>query len=181
MEELGPLRIRARERMTQGRLPRTKAIRTWGGPGSGAICSLCDAAILASEPEFEVQFDLSAPSSSLRFHRQCHSIWNELREESRPPEWCLVSEQLPPPGVVVEARVRLGATRTIILNLICSPGAAAEGARTWINGTTGDPLPEGWNAIEWRQPSALRSDSGRPAEPREPTVDPRAPSVTRRA
>ena len=167
VEELEQLRIRARDRMTQGRLPRTKAVQTWGGPGVGLTCSLCDAAILSSEPEFELQFDLSPSSASLRFHRQCHSIWIEVREEYRAPEWRLVSEQLPPYGTLVETRVRLAATRSIILNLICSSSAAAGEPCIWVNGTTGDPLPEGWHPIEWRHGTAesrTRSDSARDAE-----------------
>jgi hypothetical protein len=194
VEEIEVLRVRARERMTQGRLPRTKAIRTWGGLGAGLPCSLCDAAILSSEPEFELQFDLAPESIPLRFHRQCHSIWNEVREEYRPPEWYPVSEQLPPSGTLVEARVRLGATRSIILNLICSSSPAA-GASVWVNGTTGDPLPEGWHPIEWRHSASVAGESGRSADSRvrgdprrdaeaarrgEPT-DPRDSSLPRRA
>jgi hypothetical protein len=193
-DEMELLRARARERITQGRLPRTKAVRTWGGVGVGLTCCLCDAAILSSEPEFELQFDLLPASTSLRFHRHCHAIWSEVREEYRPPEWCLVSEQLPPFGSLVEARVRLGATRSIILNLICS--SASSGAGTWVNGTTGDPLPEGWQPIEWRHAASVSGEPGRGAEPRarsdsgrdaqaarrsEPAADPRDSSMPRRA
>jgi hypothetical protein len=177
VEEMELLRIRARERITQGRLPRTKAVRTWGGLGVGLTCSLCDAAILSSEPEFEVQFDLSPQSVSLRFHRQCHSIWSDVREEYRPPEWYLVSEQLPPIGALVEARVRLGATRSIILNLICSSSAATAGAGAWVNGTTGDSLPEGWQPIEWRHAAGAPGEPAGDAE----NADRRDPHMPRRA
>jgi hypothetical protein len=165
------LRSRARERIAQGRLPRTKPLRTWGGPGVGLPCDLCDAAILDSEPEFELQFDLTPSSSPIRFHRKCRSIWNEVRNEYRPPEWWLVSEQLPPIGALVEARVSLGETRSIILSLLCS-GDPATGEYTWVNGTTGAPLPEGWHAVEWRHPTESRRDA--PGGLAEPTCKPPA-------
>ena len=165
VDEMELLRIRARERITQGRLPRTKAVRTWGGLGVGLPCNLCDAPILSSEPEFELQFDLSPSASPLRFHRQCHAVWNEVREEYRPPEWRLVSEELPPSGALVEARVSLGEARSIILSVICSSDPE-KGACLWVNATTGAPLPLGWQPIEWRHPSGRSAESERSAEPR---------------
>lgn len=162
VEEMELLRIRARERITQGRLPRTKAVRTWGGLGVGLPCNLCDAAILSSEPEFELQFDLSPSSSPLRFHRQCHAVWSEVREEHRPPEWRLVCEELPPWGALVEARVSLGETRSIILSVTCSSPQAD--TCLWVNATTGEPLPVGWHPIEWRHPAGRTAGSEPNAE-----------------
>ncbi len=162
VEDTEALRIRARERIEQGRLPRTKAARTWGGLGSGLECDLCDAAIASSEPEFELQIDLSAPSQSVRFHRQCHAIWNEVREEFPSGGWRAVAREMPPIGVIVEARVALsrGAAsgpdaRVIILNVI-RLNAPAEA--TWLNATTGGPLPEGWRPVEWRPIPAASAD-----------------------
>ncbi len=163
------LRTRARERMRQGKLPHHKAARTWGGLGSGLPCALCDAAILSNEPEFELQLDLSDPSQSVRFHRLCHSIWNEVREEYSPAhDWRPVVEQLPPLGAHVEARVSLGGTRSVILNAVCLKEPSAPGC-TWINITTGGPLPEGWRPIEWRYLAGVKAESaeqkGEPAQP----------------
>lgn len=157
------LRTRARERMRQGRLPRAKAARTWGGLGSGLACDLCDAAILSSEPEFELQLDLSMPSESVRFHRQCHTIWSEALEHYLPAHgWRPVAEALPPFGALVEARLSLGDARSLILNVICleeTPPAPP----SWINATTGAPLPEGWHPVEWRyQPAAEAEASPQP-------------------
>ncbi len=153
------LRNRARERVRQGRLPRSKAARTWGGLGSGLPCALCDAAILSSEPEFELQLDLSDTSQSVRLHRQCHSIWNEVREEYSPTShWRLIVEQLPPFGAPVEARVSLGGGRSVILTVMCLKDPSAP-ACSWINITTGGPLPEGWCPIEWRQLSGQKAES----------------------
>jgi len=77
-----------------------------------------------------------------------------------PGEWRHVAEELPPFGVIVEARVSLSEKRSIILSVMCAEcGAAA--AVSWVNSTTGGPLREGWRPLEWRyaagsalQPSA---------------------------
>lgn len=149
------LRTRAEERLRQGRLPRVKAVRTWGGLGSGLPCALCDAAILSSEPEFELQLDLAPTAPTVKLHRACHSIWNEAREAFEPSNaWRAAAEELPPFGALVEARVRLSGTRSIILNVIClkSPPVppASEPGCAWINATTQRALPDGWGVVEWR-------------------------------
>ncbi len=160
--DMEALRNRARERMRQGRLPHTKAARTWGGLGSGMLCDLCDAAILSSEPEFELQLDLSAPAQSVRFHRQCHTIWNEVREEFSPAnDWHPVAEQLPPFEALVEVRVSLTGGRSVILNAICLKEPSAPSS-TWINATTGGPLPESWRPIEWRHLTSTQPESSAP-------------------
>lgn len=82
--DMEALRTLARERIGQGRLPCTKAFRTWVGLGSGTPCALCDATISTSEPEFELQVEASEPTRTVRFHRKCHSLWSEVREEYAP-------------------------------------------------------------------------------------------------
>ena len=178
----GALRARAREWIEQGRLPRAKALRTWGGLGSGLRCDLCDASIASDEPEFELQLDGAPAGSPIRFHRLCHAIWNEVREEYDPEGgWQPVSRATPPPGVPVEARVSLSGRRSIILTVICLSSARASEASgpedeggvapaQWANATTRGPLPEGWTPIEWRplrtasgtSAAAARSPDGRP-------------------
>jgi hypothetical protein len=164
------LRTRARERIEQGRLPCAKAVRTWGGLGTGLRCDLCDAPISSNEPEFELQLDLAEPTESVRFHRQCHAIWNEVREAWRPGGWRVIAREMPAFGATVEARVKLGETRTIILSVTCLCESPSGGS--WINATTGGPLPEGWRPIEWR-PLPYEGAGGRVAEP--------APSLPKRA
>jgi len=160
-KDSGALRARARERIEQGRLPRAKAFRTWGGRGSGLRCDLCEAAITTEEPEFELQLDLTPSGEPVRFHRLCHALWNEAREECDPGNWRPVSRELPPHGVVVEARVSLSTSRSIILNVICHApdGDTGRAAPAWLNGTTGGPLPDGWVPIEWRPVPGASSDS----------------------
>jgi hypothetical protein len=146
-EEIEALRGRAREMLRAGRLPHTKAVRTWGGRGSGAPCELCGMVISSSEPEFEVQLELTSSAPSLRFHRACHAVWETARAEAE-VGWTQVSERLPPVESRVEARIMLGAGRAIILNLICRMDP--QSGPTWINATTLAPLPEGWMPLEWR-------------------------------
>jgi hypothetical protein len=146
------LRARARALLQDGTLPRTKAVRTWGGGGSGLPCELCGAAILRSEPEFEVQIDLSQSGRSLRFHRECHAVWEEARLQAQPTAevaWISVENALPPPQILVEARVALTTARSVIMNVLYQ-AESTEAPQTWINATTRAPLPDGWTPIEWR-------------------------------
>lgn len=170
-KDSGALRARARELLEQGRLPRAQALRTWGGRGSGLRCDLCEAAIASGEPEFELQLDLNPSAESVRFHRLCHTVWNEAREAFEPRAWRPVSRELPPSGVVVEARVNLSSGRAIILNVICSAPDGAAGAvqPAWVNETTRAPLPDGWVPIEWR-PIAGASTASTSAAPPTPTT-----------
>jgi hypothetical protein len=55
MEEVD-LRRRAREAIQIGKLPIRHPDRTWGGPGVGAPCAVCELPVKKEEMEFEVQF-----------------------------------------------------------------------------------------------------------------------------
>jgi len=79
------LRREAQERIRQGRLPAQVPLRTWGGPGTGFPCGLCDLPILRGEIEFELEFGDTPNSISLRFHAPCHAAW-ELERRSLPEE-----------------------------------------------------------------------------------------------
>jgi len=163
-EELKCLRARARARLEEGTLPRAKAVRTWGGLGTGQPCALCDTPIDSHEPEFELQVDLSAPASqAVRFHRECHAIWDTVRGESSWAQWIPVAQRLPAPDELVEARVSLAENRTVVLNLLWVKDEAS-GAHIWVNSTTMAPLPEGWLPSAWRPCVAGPIDSHGPAE-----------------
>jgi len=163
------LRTRARERIRQGTLPRAQPARTWGGPGSGAGCDLCDTPIPPHEPEFELQLDLAEPGRLLRFHRQCHAAWEAARREFEPGGWTQVSDALPPEGTVVEARLSLGAPRNIILDV--QVVRERDAPPLWLNVTTREPLPKGWEPVEWRL-RPVRSEV--PASPASASVSRRA-------
>jgi hypothetical protein len=161
------LRALARKQIGEGKLPRAKALRTWGGLGSGLPCDLCREPILQTEPEFELQFD-NTPGSGLRFHRQCHSVWELARHEpaTEHEHWTAVGSELPPIGAPVEVRWEMGDTRTLILTCARNAGISDP---VWINLTTKAPLPHGWRPIEWRP------TPGAPPQPTpEPEIEPAA-------
>src|SRR5262249_48547836 len=48
------LRDQARAKLREGTLPVVKPSRTWGGPGAGLTCAVCDLTIGKDQIEFEV-------------------------------------------------------------------------------------------------------------------------------
>ena len=50
------LREKARAAVQDGKIPSRRADRTWGGPGVGATCAICELPATRDEMEFEVQF-----------------------------------------------------------------------------------------------------------------------------
>jgi len=142
------LREIARERIEQARLPKNKPSRIWGGRGTGQTCSLCDQPILDSEPEMELEYEGHASHPVVRFHLQCQTVWDEVRQARNSP-WTLVSDELPPLLHVVEARLTLGTQRAIILNVM-RVNHGDTGPIVWLNATTNSPLPPNWQPVEWR-------------------------------
>jgi len=70
------LRTFARERIAKGELPgvpalRERALRMWGGYGTGRLCSLCGEPVQGGQIEFEVE----SGQHSLIFHLVCQSVW----------------------------------------------------------------------------------------------------------
>ena len=105
------LRTLARERVRDGTLPRSKALRTWGGFGTGAHCSLCKAPILEAEPEFELQFEqTAAPETLVRFHRVCHLAWEAACQELATQRWPDL-KSLPAAPVRVDPPLELSDTK----------------------------------------------------------------------
>ncbi len=149
------LRAVARARIAQGLLPEVNPQRTWGGPGGGSVCALCDRVVTATEIEFELQFPPVPGPITLHFHRQCHALW-EAERRPRLETWTAIADSLPPPGQPVEGRLRLAEGRTIILDLRRELPEGGSGA-VWINMTSGQPVPASWTPIEWR-PHAPASD-----------------------
>jgi hypothetical protein len=162
------LELSARQRVAEGLLPRAKPTRMWGGRGTGVACSLCDAPILDSEPEMELEYDPPAPVAIVRFHLRCQSIWDIARQVQKPSQWISIQREQPPLHTVVEARISLGGTRSIILNVmrVCD---GETGPVVWLNATTNSQLPDSWRPVEWR---SLPQPEAPPAA---------APGLTRRA
>ena len=75
----------ARHKLRRGALPRNAQIRTWGGPGVGLPCSLCDQTIVVDDNELELQFENESAVrqlSAARFHSRCFAIWELSRQEA---------------------------------------------------------------------------------------------------
>lgn len=147
------LRARAHERIASGQLPRTRPARSWGGRGSGLPCSLCEQPIAETGPEMELEFDGAVTATALRFHLQCQSIWDSVRRGPPEAEWFAVEKRVPPFDTVVEARVTLSGSRSVILGVVLTQGRSPDGL--WLNATTNSPLPAAWHVVEWRYPAGL--------------------------
>jgi hypothetical protein len=76
------LREKARELIQAGALPNRRPDRTWGGPGSGADCSICRAPVGRDEVEFEIEFDRNGDGpgpSNHHVHLRCFAAWEVAR------------------------------------------------------------------------------------------------------
>jgi hypothetical protein len=56
MSDEKAIREKARAAVRSGKLPNRAPDRTWGGPGVGALCAVCDLPVTKDEKEFEIQF-----------------------------------------------------------------------------------------------------------------------------
>ena len=76
------LRQHAREALQTGRLPRRQPDRTWGGPGVGAPCAVCNQPVSRDEMEFEIQFEHGGATPGLdkfHVHLRCFAAWEMER------------------------------------------------------------------------------------------------------
>jgi hypothetical protein len=72
------LRRLARLVLEGGKLPQRVPDRTWGGPGIGAPCALCDQPITLDQMECEVQFAHDGVPPGLdryHLHLRCFAVW----------------------------------------------------------------------------------------------------------
>jgi hypothetical protein len=85
MNEESVLREIARLAIATGALPSRPPQQTWGGPGTGAKCALCQAHVNSDELEFEVEFEFEFESGSERYHLHltCYSAWDAERKAQR--------------------------------------------------------------------------------------------------
>jgi hypothetical protein len=77
------LREKVRGMMAAGELPNRAPEHIWGGPGSGARCAICDAALERDGVELEIQFigDNGPGPGTHRVHVACFSIFEFERQE----------------------------------------------------------------------------------------------------
>jgi hypothetical protein len=74
------LREKARQTVRDGKLPRRRPDRTWGGPGVGAVCAVCELPVRKDELEFEIQFARDgqledAGLDKYHVHVRCFAAW----------------------------------------------------------------------------------------------------------
>jgi hypothetical protein len=68
MEE-DALREKARSALQAGKIPDRRPDRTWGGPGVGAACAICDLQVQRDQMEFEIEFARNGSNPGLdKFH-----------------------------------------------------------------------------------------------------------------
>jgi len=78
------LREQGREAVKNGKLPARRPDRTWGGPGVGAVCSVCGKRVTKDEMEFEIQLehDGSDPGpDKYHVHIRCFAAWEFERSK----------------------------------------------------------------------------------------------------
>jgi hypothetical protein len=78
MPDEARLREQARAVVRAGKLPGRRQDRTWGGPGVGAPCSVCDKPVSKYEMELEIQFAHNGDNPGLdkfHLHVRCFAGW----------------------------------------------------------------------------------------------------------
>jgi hypothetical protein len=81
------LREQAREAVKNGKLPARAPDRTWGGPGVGAACTVCERPVTKDEMEFEIEFEHDGSQPGLdkfHVHIRCFAAWEF--ERNKPPQ-----------------------------------------------------------------------------------------------
>ena len=80
------LREKARAAVMNGKLPARRPDRTWGGPGVGAVCTVCNEPVTPSQMEFEIQFSRDGDNPGLdkyHVHIRCFAAWEFERDQGR--------------------------------------------------------------------------------------------------
>jgi hypothetical protein len=82
------LRAKARAAVQSGKMPARGPDRTWGGPGVGAACAVCELPVKKDEMELEIEFahDSGNPDAGLdkyHVHIRCFAAWEFERKKAR--------------------------------------------------------------------------------------------------
>ena len=78
------LREQATTVIQNGKLPSRSPDRTWGGPGVGAPCSVCEKPVTKEEMEFAIQFARDGDNPGLdkfHVHIRCYAAWEFERNK----------------------------------------------------------------------------------------------------
>jgi hypothetical protein len=82
------LREQAQAAVKNGKLPARAPDRTWGGPGVGAPCSVCERPVTKDELEFEIQFAHDGTNPGLdkfHVHIRCFAAREFERQKASSP------------------------------------------------------------------------------------------------
>jgi hypothetical protein len=85
MPDEGLLRQQARAAIQSGKVPANRPDRTWGGPGVGARCVICEKPVSRDELEFEFQFAHDGDNPGLdkfHLHLRCFAAWEFERNNN---------------------------------------------------------------------------------------------------
>ena len=80
MPDESVLRAKARDAVQTGKLPGRTPDRTWGGPGVGVPCAICQLPVTKEQMEFEIEFarngqSLEAGLDKYHVHIRCFAAW----------------------------------------------------------------------------------------------------------
>jgi hypothetical protein len=72
------LREAVRAVVQAGKLPARWPDRTWGGPGVGGPCAVCEQPVRRDELEFEIEFEHKGATPApdkFHVHVRCFAVW----------------------------------------------------------------------------------------------------------
>lgn len=81
------LREQAQAAVKNGKLPARAPDQTWGGPGEGLECAVCQRPVTKNEMEFEIRFAHDGDSPGIdnyHVHVRCFAAWEFERD--KPPQ-----------------------------------------------------------------------------------------------
>jgi len=83
------LREKARDAIRSGRLPSARPILTLGGPGCGAVCSLCGDPLTHDLMEIEIEIEFvrqGTTAAVFHLHPLCFAVWHFERTQIKGPD-----------------------------------------------------------------------------------------------
>ncbi len=83
------LRLRARDAMQRKTLPARSPDNTWGGPGNGGMCPICQIVLASSDMVFDLEFSAETGQrgpTNIQVHARCFRAWEAERESLRSGE-----------------------------------------------------------------------------------------------
>ncbi len=78
------LRQQACEALQTGKLPHRRPERMWGGPGTGAACTICGKPLQPEEMGFELEFAFDGEHTGVvnhQVHVRCFAAWEFERDD----------------------------------------------------------------------------------------------------